>query len=101
VVTTAAFTTTAAITVNGRTTFAATTSPQNMVLHKSAFALAFADLPLPRGVQDAARASDKDIGMSMRMVSQYTINNDALPTRCDVLYGPASLYRQLSVRVPG
>ncbi len=100
-VTTSAFTATSAITVNGGTTFAAVTSPQNMVLHKSAFALAFADLPLPRGVQDAARASDKESGMSMRMVSQYTINNDALPTRCDVLYGPASLYRQLSVRVPG
>lgn len=101
VVTTAAFTSTAALTVNGGTGFAAVTSPQNVAFHKTAFALAFADLPLPRGVQDAARASDPDIGMSMRMVSQYTINNDALPTRCDVLYGPASLYRQLSVRVPG
>jgi hypothetical protein len=82
-------------------TYASTTSPQGIVLHKSAFALAFADLPLPRGVEEAARANDSDIGMSMRMVTQYTVNNDAMPTRCDVLYGYAGLYRSLAVRVAG
>jgi hypothetical protein len=82
-------------------TYASTTSPQVIVLHKSAFALAFADLPLPRGVEEAARANDSDIGMSMRMVTQYTVNNDAMPTRCDVLYGYAGLYRSLAVRVAG
>jgi hypothetical protein len=61
----------------------------------------FADLPLPRGVEQAARANDSDIGMSMRMVTQYTVNNDAMPTRCDVLYGYAGLYRQMAVRVAG
>jgi hypothetical protein len=101
VVTTSAFTSTAALTVNGGTQYAATVSPQGIVMHKTAFALAFADLPLPRGVADAARANDAEIGMSMRMVSQYTINNDALPTRCDVLYGPAGLYRTAAVRVAG
>lgn len=101
VATTSAFTTTAAITVNGGTQFASVVSPQGIVLHKSAFALAFADLPLPRGVQEAARANDSDIGMSIRMVTQYTINNDAMPTRADVLYGWAGLYRQLAVRIPG
>jgi hypothetical protein len=91
---------TAAITVNGGAA-AATVSPQSIAYHKTAFAAAFADLPLPRGVQDAARASDPDIGMSMRMVTQYTINNDALPTRCDILYGWAGLYRNMAVRVLG
>jgi hypothetical protein len=100
-VTTAAFTSTAALTVNGGTANASITSPQGIVLHKSAFALAFADLPLPRGVQEAARANDSDIGMSMRMVTQYTINNDAMPTRCDILYGYDRLYNQLSVRIAG
>jgi uncharacterized heparinase superfamily protein len=46
-----------------------------------------ADLPLPGGVDMAARAAHKDVGFSMRVVRQYTINNDALPTRLDVLYG--------------
>jgi hypothetical protein len=53
-------------------------------------------------VEFAARAyDDEDVGMSIRVVSQYTINNDSEPTRCDVLYGPASLYRTLGLRVAG
>jgi P22 coat protein - gene protein 5 len=92
----------AAITVNGGTAYANQVSPQNLVFHKYAFALAFADLPLPRGVEYAARAyDDEDIGMSIRCVTQYTINNDSEPTRADVLYGPASLYRSLALRVAG
>ena len=90
------------ITVNGGTANAATVSPQGLVFHKYAFALAFADLPLPRGVEMAARAyDDEDVGMSIRCVTQYTINNDSEPTRADVLYGPASLYRSLGLRVQG
>jgi P22 coat protein - gene protein 5 len=92
----------AAITVNGGASYASTVSPQSLVFHKYAFALAFADLPLPRGVEFAARAyDDEDVGMSIRVVSQYTINNDSEPTRADVLYGPASLYRTLGLRVAG
>jgi hypothetical protein len=100
-VTTSAFTATSALTVNGGTGNASKVSPQGIVMHKTAFALAFADLPLPRGVEEAARANDSEIGMSMRMVTQYTVNNDAMPTRCDVLYGYAGLYRQMATRVAG
>lgn len=100
-VTDASFTTTAALIVNGGTANANKVSPQGIVLHKSAFALAFADLPLPRGVESAARANDSEIGMSIRFVTQYTINNDAMPTRADVLYGYDGLYRQFAVRVQG
>lgn len=100
-VTTSAFTSTSAITVNGGTANASKVSPQGIVMHKNAFALAFADLPIPRGVHEASRASDADVGMSMRMVTAYTINNDALPTRCDVLYGYAGLYRQMAFRIAG
>jgi hypothetical protein len=103
VVTTSAFTTTAALSFWGTTTTSmdGIVAPQGIALHKTAFALAFADLPLPRGVEEAARANDADIGMSMRMVTQYTVNNDAMPTRCDVLYGYAGLYRNAAVRVVG
>lgn len=97
----AAFTSTSAITVNGGAANANKVSPQGITFHRDAFALAFADLPLPRGVESAARANDADIGMSMRMVTQYTINNDAMPTRCDVLYGYDGLYRQFAVRIAG
>ena len=62
-----------------------TLSPQNMLFHRNAFTLAVADLELPEGVHFAGRASDKEIGLSMRVVRQYTINNDSIPTRLDVL----------------
>jgi hypothetical protein len=74
-------------------------SPQNIVMHRNAYTLAMADLELPEGVHFAGRASDKEIGLSMRVVRQYTINNDSIPTRVDVLYGWAPLYQELACRV--
>ena len=76
-----------------------TVSPQNILMHKNAFTLAVADLELPEGVHFAGRASDKEIGLSMRVVRQYTINNDSIPTRLDVLYGWAPLYPELACRI--
>ena len=76
-----------------------TVSPQNIVMHKNAFTLATADLELPDGVVFAGRASDNELGLSMRVVRQYTINNDSIPTRVDVLYGWAPLYPELACRV--
>jgi len=78
---------------------AGTVSPQNIVMHKNAYTLATADLELPDGVVFAGRASDKELGLSMRVVRQYTINNDSIPTRVDVLYGWAPLYPELACRV--
>ena len=76
-------------------------SPQNIAMHRDALALAFADLDLPGGVDMAARAVDEEAGINFRVVRQYTINNDALPTRFDVLYGWAALYPELAVRIAG
>ena len=75
------------------------TSPQNILMHRNAFTLACADLELPEGVHFAGRASDKELGLSIRVVRQYTINNDSIPTRLDVLYGWAPLYPELACRV--
>jgi hypothetical protein len=36
-----------------------------------------------------------------RHISNSLCNNDSEPTRADVLYGPASLYRSLGLRVNG
>ena len=74
-------------------------SPQNILMHRNAFTLACADLELPEGVHFAGRASDKELGLSIRVVRQYTINNDSIPTRLDVLYGWAPLYPELACRV--
>lgn len=78
-----------------------TNTTQNMAFHRDAFALAFVDLPLPRTAVEASRAYDEDLGLSIRVATQYTINNDAEPTRLDVAYGFASLYRSMAVRIAG
>jgi hypothetical protein len=81
--------------------YAGTVSPQSIAMHRDCLALAFADLDLPGGVDMAARAVDEEAGINFRVVRQYTINNDALPTRFDVLYGWASLYPELGVKIAG
>lgn len=76
-------------------------TPQSIALHRDTCALAFADLDLPGGVDMAARAVDEEAGINFRVVRQYTINNDALPCRFDVLYGYGSLYPELAVKIAG
>lgn len=89
-----------AVTINGSAA-ANTSSTENLYFHRDAYALAMVDLPLPRTAVEASRAFDEELGMSIRIATQYTINNDAEPTRMDVAYGLASLYRSLGVRVSG
>ena len=76
-----------------------TASPQGLAFHKDAFALGVADLPLPGGVDMAARVADKQLGMSIRLVRAYDINTDRFPTRIDILYGWTTLYAELACRV--
>jgi hypothetical protein len=76
-----------------------TSSPQGLAFHKDAFALGSADLPLPGGVDMAARVSDKQLGLSIRLVRAYDINTDRFPTRIDLLYGWTTLYPELACRV--
>lgn len=76
-------------------------SPQNLAIHKNSFTIASADLPLPGGVHFAGRAADPQTGLSIRVVRQYTVNNDSIPCRFDVLYGWAPIYPELSVRAAG
>jgi hypothetical protein len=77
----------------------AVSSAQNILFHKNAYTLAMVDLPLPEGVVFAGRASDSQAGLSIRIVKQYTINNDAIPTRIDVLFGFAPIYQELACRI--
>ena len=88
------------VTVNGGAA-SGTASTENLYFHRDALALAFVDLPLPRTAVEANRAFDEDLGISIRIATQYTINNDAEPTRMDIAYGFASLYRPLAVRISG
>lgn len=69
----------------------------SMVFHRDAFTFATADLILPKGVDFAAR--EVMDGISMRIVRQYAISSDTLPTRLDVLYGFKTIRPQLACRL--
>ena len=69
----------------------------SVVYHKDAFTFATADLLMPDGV-DFARREVFD-GISMRIVRQYDINNDKMPTRIDILYGFKTIRAELACRV--
>lgn len=69
----------------------------NLVFHKDAFTLATADLIMPSGVDFASRQVYD--GISLRIVRDYDINNDALPCRIDVLYGYKTIRPELACRV--
>lgn len=76
-------------------------SPMNLAYHPDAFILGTADLQIPKGVDMAARASDKDTGLSIRMIRAYDVVNDLFVTRLDVLYGWATVYPELACRIQG
>lgn len=69
----------------------------SMVYHKDAFAFATADLVMPQGVDFSAR--EVLDGISMRIVRAYDINNDAFPTRIDVMYGYKAIRPELACRI--
>jgi hypothetical protein len=58
-----------------------------MAWHKSAIALAFAELQKPQGVDMASVKTDKQIGVSMRFVRVYDVSSDVFKSRFDVLFG--------------
>ena len=69
----------------------------SMLYHPDAFTFATADLIMPKGVDFAAR--EVQDGLSIRLVRQYDINNDALPCRVDLLYGYKTLRPELACRL--
>lgn len=84
----------APVTVKGS---ASTTYAQNIGFVRDAFGLVTVPLEIPQGVDFAAREMYK--GISMRIIRAYDINNDVFPCRVDVLYGTATYYPELAVRL--
>jgi hypothetical protein len=76
---------------------ASTATGLSLAFHPDAFTFATADLVMPGGVDMASRVV-KD-GISMRAVRQYSISDDTMPIRIDVLWGYAALRPQLAVRL--
>ena len=73
----------------------------NIMMHKNAFILGCADLQLPGGVDFAAQATDKDSGLSLRMVRQYAIGTDTFPCRVDILYGTLAARPEWACKIIG
>lgn len=70
---------------------------QNLGFVRDAFGLVTVPLELPDGVDFKAREMYKNI--SMRIIRQYDINNDITPCRVDILFGTATFYPELAVRL--
>lgn len=76
-----------------------TASRQGLAIHRDAITLGSADLRLPKGTDMAARAASKHVGLSVRLVSDYNIDEDSFATRLDILYGILTTRPELGCRV--
>lgn len=91
----------AAILIFGNATSTSVLSPQSLAFHKEAYAWACVPLTLPRAVEMAKRATNKQTGVSIRTVSQYDGVNDVFFTRCDIMYGWVAPRKDWGCRVIG
>lgn len=74
---------------------------QNMIFRKEAFQLVTVPLIIDPAMQFAARATDEDTGLSIRIAKDYDITNDEILTRCDILYGVKALEPDKATRLSG
>lgn len=74
-------------------------SPVCLAYHKDAFTLVTAEMPLPKGMDMASRASSSETGLSIRFVRGYDIMNDVFISRLDILYGWACVRPEFACRV--
>lgn len=81
----------AALTFKGS---ASTAYKRSVFFQEDAFTFATAPLIMPKGLDFASRQAYD--GISMRILRDYAITKDVVYTRCDVLYGYQTLYRQLA-----
>lgn len=78
---------------------ASTTYPQQLMYHKEAFQIVFADLPLMASSEKCVRRVQD--GISLRVWQDSDIRNDELLMRIDALYGFAALRPEWACRVGG
>jgi hypothetical protein len=89
----------AAVTIFGHaSTYANAVTPQGLLFHPEAFVYASVDLEMPPNTW-GDRVADDELGISVRIVKQYSINEDQLPCRVDVLCGWKAVRPALAVRV--
>jgi hypothetical protein len=91
----------AILTFGAASTYQNVVAPQNLVFHKSAFAMGVADLELPQSGAKGSRASDEENGLSLTMTEQFDIVNYRMIHRIDFLGGWKCIYPELACRVVG
>lgn len=64
---------------------------------KQAFAIAFADLYMPKGLDFGGR--EVMDGISLRIIRDYTVLTDLIVTRVDILYGVKTIRPELACRI--
>lgn len=79
-------------------TMAAQTSKQSLIFNPAAFAFVMVDLPAKLAGAVAARKNDKDTGVSLRWVEQYSIQTDQMPSRVDSIGGIAPILPAFALR---
>jgi hypothetical protein len=68
-----------------------------LAYYKQAFAIAFADLYMPKGLDFGSR--EVMDGISLRIIRDYTVLTDLIVTRVDVLYGTKTIRPELACRI--
>lgn len=92
----------AAVTTFGHaSTYAGALTRQNLAFDKSAFVLGAVDLPLPGGMDMAARTTDEDTKLSIRFLRGFDIGENTFISRLDMLYVTACPRPQFACRVVG
>lgn len=81
--------------------YAGVVTRQNMAFQKSALVLGNIDLPLPGGMDMAARTTDEDTKLSMRFLRGFDITENVYISRLDMLYVVACPRPQFGCRVVG
>lgn len=72
---------------------------QNLAWYRGAFTFVTADLPLPKGVNYAARENHD--GISLALVGDFDIVNRKFPYRFDIQYGYKALRPEWACRITG
>lgn len=73
----------------------------NLAWHKTAMLVAFSDLETDLPGAEASKVTDKESGITLRMVGQYQSDTDETVYRLDVLYGWAMVRGEHVVRIQG
>lgn len=81
--------------------YAAVVTRQNLAFNKGCFVFASIDLPLPGGMDMAARTTDEDTKLSMRFLRGFNIETNVYLSRLDMLYVAACPRPDFGARVVG